>query len=159
MATITKGQTFGSTEQITNTKLHALVDSATISAIVNADIDSSANIADTKLNQISTAEKVLPAAMYAVKNMATGATIIDISAGTVFNLYTASGVTGISLCSITGATSGQEFVLVAQQASYPVLVDVDIFKLSADWIPQGQYSNLRLVWDGTNYIEIGRVNP
>ncbi len=30
MATITKGQTFGTTEQITNTKLHALVDSATI---------------------------------------------------------------------------------------------------------------------------------
>lgn len=28
---ITKGQTFGVTEQITNTKLHTLVDSATIS--------------------------------------------------------------------------------------------------------------------------------
>ena len=27
--TITKGQTFGTTEQITNTKLHTLVDSAT----------------------------------------------------------------------------------------------------------------------------------
>ena len=30
MATITKGYTFGATELVTNTKLHALVDSATI---------------------------------------------------------------------------------------------------------------------------------
>ncbi len=39
-ATITKGQTFGSTEQITSTKLHNLVDLATISGIAGSEISS-----------------------------------------------------------------------------------------------------------------------
>ena len=34
MASITKGYTFGATEQVTNTKLHTLVDSATIDLTV-----------------------------------------------------------------------------------------------------------------------------
>lgn len=41
MATaITRGQTFGVSEQITNTKLHNLVDLATITGIVDADVAS-----------------------------------------------------------------------------------------------------------------------
>ena len=52
MATITKGYTFGATETVTNAKLHTLVDSATITGIVNADIDASANIAASKLNLV-----------------------------------------------------------------------------------------------------------
>lgn len=38
MATVTKGQTFGSTEQITNTKLHNLVDLATVTSIAVSDL-------------------------------------------------------------------------------------------------------------------------
>jgi hypothetical protein len=52
MATFSKGYTFGSTEQVTNAKLHALVDSATISGITNDDIDSAAAIATSKLAAI-----------------------------------------------------------------------------------------------------------
>jgi hypothetical protein len=62
-ATIEKGYTFGSTEQVTNTKLHLLVDNATISGIVNAEISNSAAIADTKLATISTAGKVAETAI------------------------------------------------------------------------------------------------
>lgn len=40
MATITRGYTFGATEQVTNSKLHSLIDSATISAIAQADLSS-----------------------------------------------------------------------------------------------------------------------
>jgi hypothetical protein len=54
-ATITRGQTFGTSEQITNAKLHALVDSATISGIVNAEIASDAAINITKLAVTSAA--------------------------------------------------------------------------------------------------------
>ena len=36
---ITKGYTFGATELVTNTKLHLLVDDATISAITEAELD------------------------------------------------------------------------------------------------------------------------
>jgi hypothetical protein len=52
LATITKGYTFGATEQVTNAKLHALVDSATITAITNTDIDAAAAIATSKLADI-----------------------------------------------------------------------------------------------------------
>lgn len=38
MATVTKGITYGATEQITNTKLHNLVDLATVTSIAFADL-------------------------------------------------------------------------------------------------------------------------
>ena len=53
MGTITRGQTFGATETITNTKLHTLVDDATVTGIVNADISAGAAIAASKLNLTS----------------------------------------------------------------------------------------------------------
>jgi len=49
-ATIGRGKTFTNTEQVTNTKLHTLVDSATITGIVNAEIAAAAAIAYTKLS-------------------------------------------------------------------------------------------------------------
>ena len=50
MATLTKGQTFGATELVTNTKLNNLVDSATIANISNAEIASDASIVGSKLD-------------------------------------------------------------------------------------------------------------
>lgn len=44
MATVSKGYTFGATEQVTNTKLHTLVDSATVTNIVSTDMASSAKV-------------------------------------------------------------------------------------------------------------------
>ena len=68
MATITKGKTFTNGELVTPATIHQLVDAATISGIVNADISASAAIVDTKLAQISTANKV---AQSAVTNLTT----------------------------------------------------------------------------------------
>lgn len=53
MASISKGYTFGATETVTADKLHDLVDLASITGIVNADIDASANIDSTKINLAS----------------------------------------------------------------------------------------------------------
>ena len=50
MATVTRGTTYGSTETITNAKLHLLVDAATVTGIVNADVSAGAAIASSKLN-------------------------------------------------------------------------------------------------------------
>ena len=50
MATVTRGTTYGSTETITNAKLHLLVDDATVTGIVNADVSAGAAIAASKLN-------------------------------------------------------------------------------------------------------------
>ena len=68
MATLTKGKTFTNGELVTPASIHQLVDAATISGIVNADISASAAIVDTKLAQISTALKV---AQSAVTNLTT----------------------------------------------------------------------------------------
>ena len=75
MATLTKGYTFGSTELVTNEKLHDLIDDATITGIVAAEITSgtitntqisaSAAIADTKLAQLTTSDKVAWSALLA----------------------------------------------------------------------------------------------
>jgi len=45
---------------------------------------------------------------------------------------------------------GSHFTLIAQQASFPVVVDTGAFKLNANWVPAKQYDNfdLNLGWDG-----------
>lgn len=62
MATVTKGGTLPDTG-VTKNEVYALVDNATVTAIVNADISPSAVIADTKLAQITTASKVSAASI------------------------------------------------------------------------------------------------
>ncbi len=49
MANLGKGYTFGSTESVTNTKLHNLVDLGTCTGIVNADVNVAAAILETKI--------------------------------------------------------------------------------------------------------------
>lgn len=64
MATLGRGQTFGATETITNTKLHALVDSGTVSGIVSADCAANMALADTKLDDITTGNKVSGSSLF-----------------------------------------------------------------------------------------------
>ena len=98
-ATITRGTTYGATETLTNAKLHALVDSATIAGIVNAEIASGAaivytklslagailnsdlagSIADSKLNQITTASKVHGTSITGLASVPSGAGALPIA--------------------------------------------------------------------------------
>jgi len=120
MATLSRGQTFGATETITNTKLHNLIDLGSITGIVNADIDSNAQIVDTKLADISTAAKVsgaaitglasvpsaageLPSANIPVVGVAKGGT--NISSYAQGDVPYASGATTIS--KLAAGTAGQ----------------------------------------------------
>jgi hypothetical protein len=59
MATLSKGHTFSGGETVTAAKLNSLVDSATISGIVNAEIDAAAAIAHTKLASITAGQVLL----------------------------------------------------------------------------------------------------
>jgi len=77
MATVTKGKTFANGELVTPEKLHQMVDAATLSPLVNADISASAAIADTKLATISTAGKVLPAAVQGTAVITTDSRLSD----------------------------------------------------------------------------------
>jgi hypothetical protein len=49
MAVVTKGKTFASGEVVTPNKVHELVDNATVTGIVNADVSGTAAIAGTKI--------------------------------------------------------------------------------------------------------------
>ena len=73
MATLTKGQTFAGGETVTADKLNNLVDNATITNILNADIGSGAAIALSKL-----ATGALPAAItVASANLVDGTIVND----------------------------------------------------------------------------------
>ena len=168
MATITKGQTFGVAEQVTNTKLHNLVDLATITGIVNSElannIMTSLASASGKIpfqnmwlitSLASSMGKVPPQNLWELKTIATNASLVDISTGTSFQLWAS---TICSLATFVNPRVGQEFTLIAAQASFPGIVDAGNFLLSANWIAAKAGDSLRLVWDGTNFIEVGRVS-
>lgn len=101
MATITKGRTFVSGEVVTPTKLNTLVDSATISGIVDADVSASAAIADTKLATIATAGKVSGSAI--TSGTIGGSTNVS-TTGTI--AATSFAGSGASLTGITTIPSG-----------------------------------------------------
>lgn len=119
-ASITKGQTFSSTETITNTKLHNLVDLATISGIVNAEIASNASIADTKLATIATAGVVQGTALTGLANIPSGAGLIPAA-----NLPSTSSFTAgmIMLWSGSSATIPSGWTICDGTLSTPDLRD------------------------------------
>ena len=93
MATLTKGQTFGSTEQVTNTKLHNLIDSGTISDIVNADVNASAAISETKISfdgstvvTLSDTQTIDGVKTFTGNNTFAGTTIADLGAVTTADI-------------------------------------------------------------------------
>jgi hypothetical protein len=149
MATLSRGQTFGSTEQITNTKLHNLVDLGSISGIIGTDIGTS-----LMPSLPSAAGKINPQNLWELVTLGTNASQPNISIGTHFKVYFS---TFASLATFVGARTGQEFTLIAQQASFPSIVDTGSFKLASNWIPAKQYDNIKLCYDGTAFIELGRV--
>lgn len=102
MATITKGKTFTGGETLTPTKLNDLVDKATISGIVNADISATAAIADSKLATITTAAKVSGTAITSGNISTTG------SISTTSNLAATGTLTVGGVATVTGnlAVSG-----------------------------------------------------
>lgn len=114
MATLTRGQTFGATETLTNTKLHALVDSATISSIVNADIDASAAIADTKLADITTGSKVSGSALHNLASLPSGENVLVRNGGTALTSYPHGGIpygtASFLLAALSPGTNGQSLL-------------------------------------------------
>ena len=99
MATVTKGRTFVSGEIVTPTKLNNLVDLATVTQIVNADISATAAIADSKLAAISTAGKVSGNAI--TSGTIGGSTAIS-TTGTISSGTITANLTG----TVTGNASG-----------------------------------------------------
>ena len=125
MSTIEKGYTFGTTELVTNVKLHTLIDSATLSE-TSADI-------------------------------ATNASIVSTAGAKIVNLYSCSAG---SISTITGMLTNIPFMLVNRSSGASLaLLDTSPLLLNGDVTLSSVGSNITLVWDGTNYIELGRINP
>jgi hypothetical protein len=132
MATITKGKTFSNGELVTPASLHALVDSATLANIVNADIASNAAIADTKLATISTANKV---SQSAVTNLTTDLagkaasshvhSASDITSGVLSHTRMGATASNIGGTIVSRNDSGQAFFnllgVISTEASSQVL--------------------------------------
>lgn len=106
-ATITKGYTFATNELVTSTKLHTLVDAATLSAIVSADItDGTIVNADMANNSIASANIVdgtIVAADIASRTITSGLivtnAITDVELNT--NLTTRAGLWDLTLTRFT----------------------------------------------------------
>jgi len=125
MSTISAGYAFGTTELVTNVKLHTLINSATLS-------ETSADIATNGFNSKHSRAKIV-------------------------NLYSCSAG---SISTITGMLTNIPFMLINRSSGASLaLLDASPFLLNGNVTPSSVGSNITLVWDGTNYIELGRINP
>jgi hypothetical protein len=109
MATVTKGKTFASGEVVTPQKMHEMVDLATVTAIVNADVDAAAAIAASKLAStldLSGKTVTLPAGQpisrpvltgvrQAIVNtgVVSGTTTLDLNGGNIFQIKPNGAIT------------------------------------------------------------------
>lgn len=165
MATVTRGYSFGSTEQVTNVKLHTLVDSATVTSIVNADVDAGAAISDTKLDLATIAQAIqfnggLTIAALAtmsanILKCAKGADVASVAGAITLgddgNYFDITGTNAIT--SITAKTAGTFVIL--QFDSTASLVDGSNLKLAGNFQGAAE-SQIMLVSDGTNWFEVCR---
>jgi len=100
MATLGRGITLATTETITNAKLHQLVDSGTVTGIVDADISASAAITGSKLSTIIESGKVGGTALSYLASIPSGAgylpyqNLASIPANTLTNLSSLPTVAG-----------------------------------------------------------------
>ena len=86
----------------------------------------------------------------------TNPSIVTMVGDRIVKLYACSAG---SISTITGMVDEVPFsmVMMSTGASLALLNANSVFKLSADWIPNVEYSLITLVWNGTQYIELGRV--
>jgi len=110
MATVSKGYTFSASETVTAAKLHSLVDSASVSDIVDADVNAGADIQETKLLKDGSHWVDLSTDQTAdgSKYFTTIPTTIDttaVSAGQIASLSTLRNFCKVFACSGLGSAS------------------------------------------------------
>lgn len=127
MATLNKGWAFGATETVTAAKLAALVDNATISNIISADISSNA-ITNVKINDVSGAK------FTDLSSIPSGAGKIPVANHTytdvTTDIYNTAWTDYSSVTSLTGFSSTTRKVLSYKKIGRLVFVLVDILGTS-----------------------------
>ena len=116
MATVTKGRTFTSGEVVTPAKLNDIVDNATVTGIVDADVSASAAIALSKL-----ATGALPTAITTATDNYTDSSITSakIASGAVTASKLASYIPVQTVVSATAST-GQTSALIPADDTIPL---------------------------------------
>ena len=90
-------------------------------------------------------------------DIATNASIVSTAGAKIVNLYSCSAG---SISTITGMLTNIPFMLVNRSSGASLaLLDTSPLLLNGDVTLSSVGSNITLVWDGTNYIELGRINP
>lgn len=118
MATLGRGISLGATEQITNTKLHNLVDLGTCTGIVNADIDNAASISNSKVNLASISQAVgFTGGVTVSSNPLDEAKSSDVASATTPNITASTGnfihITGtVTITGFATGTAGIRRILV-----------------------------------------------
>jgi hypothetical protein len=159
--TITRGTTLPNSSA--KSDFHNLIDTATgsVSSIVNADIDSAAAIANSKLNLASIAQDVTFAGTTTLSSkilkLAKGADVASVAGAITLgddgNYFDITGTNAIT--SITAKTAGTEVTL--QFDSTASLVDGSNLKLAGNFTGAAE-AQITLVSDGTNWFEVSRNN-
>jgi hypothetical protein len=167
MATVTLTRGITLPDSAGKADFHNLVDSSTgaISAIVNADIDAAAAIANSKLNLASIAQNVVLAGTVGLSGVVTvnsktvklakGADVASaagaITLGEDGNYFDITGTEAIT--SITAKAAGT--VVVLQFDSTATLTDGSNLKLNSNFTGAAE-AQIMLVSDGTNWLEVSR---
>ena len=162
MATLTKGKTFTNGETVTPQKLHELVDLGTVSGIVNADIAASAAIADSKLAQISTAGKVLPAAVQGTAVVTADPRLSD-ARTPVPHWHAISDTTGLQAALDGKQASGSYVVTTDARLSdhrTPTshnhgAADITVGTLANDRLPARLQAAAQMIYDWNDALENG----
>jgi hypothetical protein len=98
----------------------------------------------------------------ALEAMSTGSTVIGTNASIVntagkrfVQLYACSAG---SISTITGMLTNVPFTLMMMSSGASLaLVDASPVLIAGNWVGATTKGNITLVWDGTNYVELGRV--
>ena len=128
--------------------------------IIHDDFNELKSITQTNANIIEAILSGTTSISQPVTTIATNATVINTAKARICR-YACTSLAS-SLTTITGMTTGVPFtIMVVAAASFGnhTLCDVSPFLLAGDWSPTTAGSNITLVWDGTNYTEIGRIAP
>lgn len=174
MAIISRGYTFSATETVTNSKLHQLVDDATITAIVDADISAGAAIQFSKLlassidgsllvnlpNIVSGAGKI-PFANLPVPFGASYVSLVSIPNSSLLPLTLASWVDGAamrnigSLPSLAGQLPWYSVVGSLASGSYPQFNGSSLIGSVIQTISKSALLWMATIPTGTSYTAFG----
>jgi hypothetical protein len=129
MATVTKGKSFISGEVVTPPKLHELVDGATVTGIVNADIAAGAAIAASKLastldfssNTVTLPNTSVTAAMMANTLDLSSKTVTLPNSSASSSVIANSAVTTAKIADATSTTTGVTNAKLRQSAALSVV--------------------------------------